>query len=246
MSKITLCPHYLVNYPYQDADDIEANLIDILVNFLDLIEEENIGLTLSQVIYDYFHETFPWNLPNDGEWGATLGDWRSAIFPALARAELVNHDLMNTSEDSCEKLSEDIQAIFNSFLDTFGKKGIANQLNEEAIFVNKVCSYPANYKSFLIVDESFNNLNILAFPWLRIYPSSRVLPTEGEFKFIPPDNWKDSLQPLKSTQSPYGFIDYEGKVWCWDKLHKNHWDVQKSVNSGRGEYVNVSPEGVLL
>lgn len=249
MAEITLCPHYLVDYPYENSDDVEDNIVSCLLALIEIIEhEKGINLVISKEIFELCENGYPWNLYEDPDWSQILNIWCTAIWPYLGKATIISSEPNNVSTNlkNCTSISDRVFHIFESFLDNFGKLGIAKQKNEEAIFTHTTCCYPDEYRGFLIVNQEFNNLKILKNSWLRIYPVNSLLPVSGDFKFIPPDTWRNSLSPLKNNKEPYGFIDNNGRVWGWDKLHKDHWDVQKSINSGKDEYDNVSPQGALL
>lgn len=249
MAEFTLCPHYLVDYPYENINDIEDNIINCLLELIEIIEnEQEISLVISEKIFQLCENGYPWNLYEDPNWAQVLNIWCTAIWPYLGKAKIVSHEVETTPKylKKCTNISENVFHIFESFLDSFGRLAIAKQKHEEAIFVNSSCCYPVDYREFLLINEDLKNFKILKNSWLRIYPIDTLLPIYGEFKFIPPDNWRSSLSPPRNHKDPYGFIDNEGRVWCWDRLHNNHWDVQQSIDSCRGKYVNVSPEGVLL
>lgn len=249
MTKVTLCPHFLMNYKYDNPNDIEREILSYLTVFLLKLKEFNIRLVLSRKLYSKILETFPWDKGQDNLWIGFIRDWQIQILPHLSKAELISHEQNEglVLDEGCQDLSNEIKYIFENFLEVFAGKTIDKQLSEEGVFCNESCGYRDNYKSFLIVNQNLNNFKILLYPWLRIYPKNSLLPVDGEYKFIPPTNWRSSLVPLKNSREPYGFLDEEGKVWQWDTLHKDHWDVQLSnEGSCRGEYLNITPEGKLL
>ena len=125
-------------------------------------------------------------------------------------------------------------------MEYFGKSTLCNGVHEEGIFISDHCSYPAPLDNFYLFND-FNDIDKVKYPWLRIY--NRELPAEGDYKFIPPDNWRESLEPIRDPQS-HGFIDFNGNVWKWDRLHNNHWDVQHT-GIGAG-YSNVTIDGRVL
>jgi hypothetical protein len=76
----------------------------------------------------------------------------------------------------------------------------------------------------------------------------------GRAYYIPPQGWdprtisredwrhgnifrSDSVQGGRR-----GPVDRDGRIWLWDQLHKNHWDVQWP----NGDYTNVSHDGKIL
>ncbi|MHA3054496.1 hypothetical protein E0H77_11845 [Acinetobacter sp. ANC 4633] len=249
MPDITLCPHYLVDYPYQNASEIEDKIINSLIGIFDIINSnENMNLVLSEEIYKIYQNTYPWNLYEDEKWSGVLNLWCSAILPELGRVKTLKHpnSKKEISEKPCKILSDSIQMIFEDFLEVFGKYRIAKMKHEEAIFSHENCGYPADYKGYLILDEKLLNVEILLNPWLRVYPNNIKLPTSGEYQFIPPNTWSNSLTPIRHHKAPYGFIDHNGHIWKMDLLHKDHWDVQLSSESSRGNYLNITPEGRIL
>lgn len=248
MSKMTICPHYLMDFKYDNPADIENNILSVLTLFLLKVKEHNLKLVLSKSLYEKILETFPWDKGYDNQWKGFILDWQAQILPYLNRAELISHEFNDelVVGECCVDVNEEIKSIFESFLELFAGKGVARQLSEEAIFCSESCGYEDDYKSFLIVNQNFNNLETLLHPWLRIYKNVNKFPTEGQYTFVPPDNWRASLNPLRSSNDPYGYIDNKGKMWVWDDMHKTHWDVQDSQETVRGKYLNISPEGNLL
>ncbi|WHP04477.1 hypothetical protein QLH32_10390 [Acinetobacter corruptisaponis] len=249
MPDITLCPHYLVDYPYKDAIQIEDNIINSLVRIFETINnEKDIQLIISEKIYELHQNNYPWNLYEDEKWSGVLNLWSSAIVPELGRAKILSHS--NNSENildkPCRFLLDSTQLIFQDFLKDFGKYKIARVKHEEAIFTHENCCYPIDYKGYLILNEKLSNVGILLNPWLRVYPANIPLPTSGHYKFIPPNTWCNSLNPIRHHKAPYGFIDHKGHIWKMDTLHRDHWDVQLSSESSRGNYLNVTPEGKIL
>lgn len=249
MIKITLCPHYLINYKYDNPKDIENNILRHLTLFLKKLKEYNVKLVISKKLSSKILENFPWDRKSDKIWYGFIKDWEAQILPYIYNAVLISHEdsFLLTSEDGCQDVNDEIKKIFESFLEVFAGKNIANQLSEEGLFCSDSCGYTDDYKSFLILDQDSKNFKILLHPWLRIYPNNCLLPVDGEYKFVPPSNWRDSLSPIKNHKEPYGFIDDDGKVWKWDLEHKDHWDVQlNSRGSSRGDYLNITPSGKLL
>lgn len=249
MPDITLCPHYLVDYPYEDANEIEDKIINSLVRIFEIINsKDDLQLVLSEKIYELHQDIYPWNLYENDNWAGVLNLWCSAILPELGRAKILPHQNISEiiSDKPCEFLSDSTQMIFEDFLNIFGKYRIARIKHEEAIFSHENCCYPVDYKGYLILNEKLFNVEILLNPWLRVYPNNIQLPTSGQYKFIPPNTWNNSLDPLRNHKAPYGFIDHKGHIWKMDLLHKDHWDVQLSSESSRGNYLNVTPEGKIL
>ena len=249
MPDITLCPHYLVDYPYQDPVEIEDKIINSLVNIFDIINSnENMDLVISEEIYEIYQNTYPWNLYEDEKWSGILNLWCSVVLPELGRVKTLQHPKYNqySSEKPCKVISDSNRMIFEDFLKVFGKLRIARMKHEEAIFSHENCCYPVDYKGYLVLDEKLLNVQILLNPWLRVYPNNIQLPTSGEYQFIPPNTWSNSLTPIRHHKAPYGFIDHNGHIWKMDTLHKDHWDVQLSSESSRGNYLNVTPEGRIL
>lgn len=249
MPEITLCPHYLVDYPYQDFSEIEDKIINSLVRIFEVINNnENMQLVISEKIFEKYENTYPWNLYDDEKWSGVLNLWCSIILPELGRVRTLSHPTynQNISDKPCKVLSDSVQMIFEDFLKVFGKFTIAKIKHEEAIFSHENCCYPIDYKGFLILDEKLLNVDFLLNPWLRVYPNNIKLPTSGEYQFIPPNTWSNSLSPIRHHKAPYGFIDHKGHIWKMDTLHRDHWDVQLSSQSSRGNYINVTPEGKIL
>lgn len=250
MTKVTLCPHYLMEYKYNNPKDIEKNILRYLTVFLLKLKESNVQLVLSKVLYSKILETFPWDKGQDNLWAGFIKDWQAQILPYLQKAKFISHEEhieVIVSEEKCQCVSNETKIIFENFLEVFAGKTINKQLSEEGLFCNEECGYTDDYKSFLIINENLNNFRILLYPWLRVYPKDSLLPVVGEYTFVPPSDWRNSLAPLKNHKEPYGFIDDDGKVWKWDLDHKDHWDVQLSAKqSSKGNYLNITPHGKLL
>jgi hypothetical protein len=62
------------------------------------------------------------------------------------------------------------------------------------------------------------------------------LPTGGDRPYVPP---KDSHGKPKKVRGKPGYVDEKGNTWEWDRLHKDHWDVQHPD----GSHTNVFPDG---
>jgi hypothetical protein len=73
----------------------------------------------------------------------------------------------------------------------------------------------------------------------------------NERYYLPPETWDPSLCskeewrggyafPRRRKNGNYGWLDREGRLWCWDRTHVcGHWDVQ----IGDGDYVKVGNDG---
>jgi hypothetical protein len=70
------------------------------------------------------------------------------------------------------------------------------------------------------------------------------LPFSGDFPYCPKS---DRIEESKNSKG--GYIDAEGNIWEWDKLHKNHWNVQlnQKLKREKGiDYLNVNSNGKIF
>lgn len=76
-------------------------------------------------------------------------------------------------------------------------------------------------------------------PWV-----AARLPKGGARPYKPRQPWRAGQRfPWHAGQQ--GYIDENGRIWVWDKLHKNHWDVQYDPRR-LGDYDRVDRDGALL
>lgn len=247
MSKITICPHYLLNYPKTTANDIERFIIFPLSKCLDRAIKDNVSIVVSKEILDLAINNFPWNdLHDNPEWKPYISDWYLLTLGKITKhSDIINTTKLNCvnintniNEIECSNLSDDINFLFSIFLDIFTSKTMPKKQSEEGIFANKSCGNNLTHSGCYIFHTP-DNIHFVKYPWLRIY--KKHLPYAGDYPFKPPSNWKQNQNPQKGNQN--GFLDADGNEWVWDKLHDNHWDVQQN---GSSKYKNISCEGEVL
>lgn len=101
-----------------------------------------------------------------------------------------------------------------------------NSSREKGIYPTTHCSI-AEIEHIKVVHNIFD-WKLIAFPWLE--KTSIYLPVGGDTPYIPPKNWKRMNLKRKvkiNRELCYGYIDINNNIWVWDKMHKNHWDVQQ-------------------
>lgn len=62
------------------------------------------------------------------------------------------------------------------------------------------------------------------------------LPRGGDHPYVPPKSGHG--RPVK-VRGKTAWKDNQGRLWEWDKLHKDHWDVTDK----NGDHINVNPDG---
>lgn len=88
-------------------------------------------------------------------------------------------------------------------------------------------------------EYDWRNLHEQVDPWFQA-----GLPDKGQYSYRPPTSWRAG-QPFPVNQAQRGFVDARGRVWVWDKLHDDHWDVQYDPPR-HNNYDRVTPDGRLL
>lgn len=238
MSKLTVCPHLLFGYGIQNPDDIEELIIHPLKSILSKAQSLNVPVVFSSHILDLMLEAFPWDRISDPEWSGYLRDWNQVIMQHIAkRCELVEHGLHTQHQKIiCTQLTQEINDIFVSFLDTFIVNRFAVNLYSEGIVSSTACGAGITYKKIHSV-KCEDDIYPVIYPWLRTH--DKRLPYMGQFPFEPVRNWMTLATPPRGVNN--GYIDIRGNEWVWDTLHKDHWDVQM-----RNTYENVTPDGRIL
>lgn len=242
MTRITICPHYLTDYNLTTPQDIELNVIKPLIQCLKLAQENGIPVVLSKEVLRIHRQSFPWNLSVDPEWAKYLSMWDGYITSYLTKATIIAvSDFTPSLLSKCNHIQSNTALQFSRFLEVFGQGEMHGGTHEEGIFASINCDYPQELNRYFLLTD-LKDISVIKFPWLRIY--DRDLPITGEFHFSPPSNWRNFDHPIKASTYPYGYLDNAGNKWEWDRMHRDHWDVQHS--EGRGNYSNVSIEGTVL
>lgn len=238
MSRITICPHYLVDYQLTSPDEIMKEIIKPLYDCLCECNIRNIQIVLSNEIINAFESSWPWDQSSDPSWAGYLRDWYSLISPNLLKADIINvpNNTVGVTPN-CSLISVETADMFARFLAVFGSQTMHGGVNEEGIFISAKCAYPVQLQKFLYIKTPIDDLVKVIYPWLRIY--KRPLPYGGDYPFVPPTNWKNFPSPIRGTKR--GYLDDAGDSWEWDRMHDDHWDVQHSATNGG--YTNVSPDG---
>jgi hypothetical protein len=241
MSKITICPHFFIDYNLTSPEEIYREIIKPLYECLDESNKQNIKIVLSKEILLAFGNSYPWVKTADNDWAGHLRDWYALISPSILKAEIINvENAAPIGISNCSLTNFSTVEMFARFLTVFGSHTMHGGLHEEGVFISNNCVYPAQLQSFLYVIDPRLDLIKVVHPWLRVY--KKPLPYEGEFPFIPPKNWRNYSSPIKGTLR--GFLDSSGNIWEWDRMHNDHWDVQHSLT--RGDYTNISQDGRVL
>lgn len=242
MSELSICPHFLTDYKLTTPAEFEKVIIAPLIECLRKAKEDNIQIVLSKEILIEHRNNYPWSLNCDPLWSKYLSLWDSYITSYISKARIIDVPLAAANiNTNCTNLQQTISLMFARFLGVFGQGLMHGGVHEEAIYIAECCNYPQQLNGYLLVTTS-NDFNKIRFPWLRVY--KKKLPYEGEFPFIPPDDWRRHSAPIRASYKPNGFLDIVGNAWEWDHFHGEQWDVQHS--EGYGNYTNVNCEGNVL
>ncbi len=237
MSKVSICPNYFFFNKEFTPETIEKDFINPLNDFLDAFEKYGVQLYFEANIFNLILNDFPWNLYGDIKWRGYLETWNILLLSKIAKKSIII-DSLKTNESfkiNCKNLSQSANELFSKFLNDFGQNRLPNGNFEEGIFIHHLC----NQKQLFFNILSPTELIKVQFPWLQIYNES--LPPNGDFPFIPPNNWRNSNIISRGVQN--GFLDINQNEWCKDRLHhNNHWDVQLC----QGGYKNITFDGRVL
>lgn len=238
MKFVSFCPHLIAGYPKDDLDESNKR-IAVFIKILDFCKENSLDLMISLRVFQLFNEGFPWEMTSGNSKQKSLVLlMQSAILPKINKMSKVSHDVSSYVDFDCCYLSDgNILKIFDGFLKSFFVQTCVDGRTINALIGDRCHNYKEEI--FYISLSSLEDLKKFQVTWLKVYDKN--LPVKGEFPFIPPNGW-ESLVQKKGTQN--GWIDVQGNEWKWDKLHKNHWDVQ--LVGGNGDYKNVSPDGRIL
>jgi len=237
MSRVTICPSFFFINTELSPDIIERDYINPISNFLDQLDNHNIDLYLSADIMSLIFDQFPWNLYQDSNWKGYLNIWQSLLFSKINKKCKNLIGTLNADDSlniSCQKNSNEVNVLFSKFLNTFKNNKLLISGNfEEGIYIQNYCDSKSPFFNISQLDQLIQ----IEFPWLQVY--DELLPPNGDYSFIPPSNWR-KLTIIRGNQN--GFIDIDKNEWCWDMLHKDHWDVQLA----NGSHKNVGPCGKIL
>ncbi|MDH5415533.1 MAG: hypothetical protein OEW87_15460, partial [Flavobacteriaceae bacterium] len=109
MTRLTICPHYLFEYPRSSPESIEANIIQPLRECLEKAEDNDVDIVMSQEILRRFCDSYPWNLMERPEWKGYILTWHTLITQKIANISIIlNIQLSNNCDSAvCEKLTPD-------------------------------------------------------------------------------------------------------------------------------------------
>ncbi len=82
--------------------------------------------------------------------------------------------------------------------------------------------------------------------WAGVYQwGIECLPRTGPYSYQPPRTHGGIINFPKSTtkKGQSGFLDANGNIWCWDLLHRDHWDV---IDMAGNPVRRVRPDGRLF
>lgn len=243
MVRVTVCPHFLVELPQNvDAKYIEENYITPLTSSVSEAKKQQIDICLSKELVELYENSFPWDKMNDPKWTGYLIDWDSSIrSELLSYAKISSVPATSSGNVICNTLSVQVNELFEALLLKLGSGGMPSGMHPEGVISTQSCGTAGILSSFQLV-QSKGDFERVSFPWLRIY--NQPLPTGGAFPFIPPTNWTLFSSPIRGNRfSNNGYVDNAGNEWEWDKLHKDHWDVQHS--SRKLDYTNVNVNGSI-
>ena len=242
MTKVTFCPHHIFGI----SSDIEPEAIEIyyiapLIEFIKSAKKESLQICISHSLMEEFEQNYPWNMLTEKAWEKWINDWYGSLKAAFKDLDIIVHENNTDNRDvRCNALSEEVNALFNSFLAEIGTHSLHDHSNEESVFA--ASPWCSAYDDFIKI-ECADNIKFAKHTWYKIYPDN--LPCTGEIPFVPPERWRTSSQPRRENAPHSGYIDIESRAWRWDRLHRDHWDVQ-NPGGGRGNYKNVTPDGRIL
>ena len=187
---------------------------------------------------------FPWHGMGDARLRQRIALWRSAVLTPLLR-RCIRHSVPvpepeeSVSQHSCAVGTHArISHAWCQWLTVWSTGPRINEKFVKGLAVEAHACNPADTKKgcgeFTII-TSASDWPLVQFPWYHKYP--RELPAEGSFVFRPPSGWETSA-PLRGES--HGYIDVSGNEWILDKLHRDHWDVQRP---GKSTYRRISSDG---
>ncbi|AKB05077.1 polymorphic toxin type 17 domain-containing protein [Vibrio cholerae] len=241
MVRVTICPHFLVELPKNVTPTyIETNYIAPLIANVQEAKKQQIDICLSSELVELYNNSFPWDKMADSSWTGYLIDWSNGIrSELLSYAKISSVPKTSTGNVICNLLSIQVNELFEALLLKLGSGGMPSGMHPEGVISTQNCGSTGILSLFQLV-QSKSDFEKVSFPWLRIY--NQPLPTCGAFPFVPPKNWALSTSPIRGNRfSNNGYVDHVGNEWEWDKLHKDHWNVQHSAKTN--DYTNVNVDG---
>lgn len=152
MARLTICPHYLIDYNLTSPDDILKDIIMPLYICLNECVEKNVQLVLSSEILMAFEHSYPWAQTNDPSWAGHLRDWYQLISPSIQRADILEVGTGTAADTgNCSLVDTKTHDMFTRFLAVFGTSTMHSGLHEEGIFISVNCAYPVELQSFCYV-----------------------------------------------------------------------------------------------
>lgn len=238
MQYLTVCPHYLANYNNGTPREIEGKIILPLRKCFLAAKEHDIKIIIAKEILEDIKNSYPWHLMHDSTWKGYLLSWHILVIEWITKhADIVAvKDSANIVNLFCNQINQNINNIFINFIHEIGDINLPRGLSDFSIFSSNDCGTDIYFNKYYSLTDT-NNIHYVKHPWLRIY--TKNLPPEGEYPFVPPENWRLQATPAKGPN--HGYLDSNGNEWVWDHLHENHWDVQ--IN---GKHINVTSIGKIL
>lgn len=245
MASITICPKEL--YTHTSVKEVSASLFekDFITPLLEIIEaceSDEIDIKLSAEVLDLITQRAPWTECTDPVVLAYLDSWYNGIVMSLYKfAKIKTENVL--SNHVCNDLAD--AAINNHFKNlleiiSLSTKKTITGVNHFGIHVKNSCAKNLDCTCNIPL-KNHHEIKYVRTPWYLAYPEN--LPDRGEYPFKPPKTWETSHAAKKGGEKGNGYIDESGHSWEWDKLHNDHWDVQRG---GTNNYTNVSPTGKIL
>lgn len=248
MSDATFCPLLFVPNSSLTPDEIEKYQIKFLDLHLTLCDKYKIRLCFSTKLFDIICSCFPWNLKNDPAWKQYILLWESVVFGPIQKKAIFSNVAEDHSERSeytynCQiKDLGDIMSALSDWMHAWlGEEWFRSKVLRGLISDSSRCSENEGNNAlcdYYIKIRFAKDYELLLFPWKHLYPHD--LPHAGDFPFVPPENWMVCGKAAKGEN--FGYIDREGNEWMWDKMHKDHWDVQFPS----GGYIRITNDGRRL
>lgn len=73
--------------------------------------------------------------------------------------------------------------------------------------------------------------------------ANAALPRTGPYAYRPVDAAHEDFPRSRTRENQEGILDAEGNLWCWDLMHRDHWDV---IDRAGNRVRRVRPDGRLF
>jgi len=238
MTAVIVCPHYLFLNSVQgkSAPDIEEEVFTPLLKILEKCLRHNINVYYSLDTMEHIDNNFPWNLSNDIQWKGFIRDWYTYIVTHLSKyGYILDGPIKHRGYKRCLNLDLTVDSLFENELNRFLDKKNAAGIIVKGVVARSACKSKLSCNDFMVVLTP-DDLRMVKYPWLRVI--DKRLPVNGDHPFIPPVDWSKYKAPKRGNNN--GYLDNSNQEWIWDKLHKDHWDLQ--INGGKS-HINVLTNG---